>query len=560
MCIYSNGNKIGKTLIITMIFISVYSTTAQNCYVKLFNNSGFTISENIIEGRSCEIINMIPISHRDSFMIYVAGLYSMTRYISEGNSSSLNELEALASSESKYYILYVIVFNQEATIPMSIKVFTNLPNVAPFDCMNISNLALMDSQIEVNIGLPNSINEYLSTALENTISLFGELFNENCCIVVSDDIPAILRGRGFFAYPVKVQSISTFQSNESGIRQTGVTLNDKANLNIIIDEETFDIGSSYSSEVWVPEESFNIYITKNENICDTDEFGNIEDLFFNDVVNHKIWFHIYENQSPSESDSLYIKWDSSESDYFGLNYLRYYREGLPIELEQPGDNKIAEVDVDGFFKSLYNSNINKAGIRVAGYNEIYVFNDQPHDKKMAYQGVNNMIDYIGFYGTPFDENCMPTPFCFFYDLVWIDSVYTSKQITWQPWGIRHLYAAKYSPQDSIKIEGNKMDFTASTLHYPYRMLGCTDLSRDLKNEQISHYYIRPDINLPLAFNMYDFGNYLWGGASRLLGFSERSALYWANWNERKSDRGGDSPSDQKAIKWGYRTSGTILGN
>jgi len=64
--------------------------------------------------------------------------------------------------------------------------------------------------------------------------------------------------------------------------------------------------------------------------------------------------------------------------------------------------------------------------------------------------------------------------------------------------------------------------------------------------------------LNLAFNMFDFGNYLLGGAMRILGFSERSTLYWVNWNERKSDRGGDSLADQRAIKWGYKTSKGIF--
>ncbi len=51
-----------------------------------------------------------------------------------------------------------------------------------------------------------------------------------------------------------------------------------------------------------------------------------------------------------------------------------------------------------------------------------------------------------------------------------------------------------------------------------------------------------------------------GGATKILGFREQDALYWANWNERNTDSGGDSPADQRAIKWGHRTAGTILGN
>jgi hypothetical protein len=553
-----NVFKMNNLFIILLIFISIKPATAQNCFVEIYNNTGYTILENSIEGMSCEIRTMIPVSHRDSFMIFVAGLYYMTRYISEGNNLLLNELETLAANESKYYILYAVIFSKESSAPLRIKISTNLPHVAPFDCLNSSNHALMGNQIEVNTGLHNNPDEYLNHALENTISLFNEIYNENCCIVASDNIPVILRELGFLAYPIQVQSISTFQSGELKKRQAGVTLNDKANLNITLDEETFDIGSTYFSEEWEPEESFDIFITKNSNICETNDFKDIEDDYNDIGLEHKIWFHIYEQQNPYESDSLYINWGSSEIDFFGLNYLRYYREGLPLELEQPGENKIVEVDVDGYYKRLQNSYINKAGIRVAGYNEIYVFNDQPHDKRMSYIGeLKNFILYEDE-STPSDIPCMPAPLCIFYDILKIDSVYTSKEISWLPWGARHLYASIYSPQDEVNFEGNKLDFTASTLHLQYRILGCDGFSDALKKEEISHFYIRPDVDLMMAFNMFDFGNYFWGGAMRILGFSERSALYWANWNERKSDRGGDSPADQRAIKWGYKTSKGIF--
>ncbi len=111
-----------------------------------------------------------------------------------------------------------------------------------------------------------------------------------------------------------------------------------------------------------------------------------------------------------------------------------------------------------------------------------------------------------------DENCIPLAMGHFIGEVWLDSVYTSKEIKWLPWGARHLYAARYSAQDNTIIEGNKMDFTASTLHILYRtVLGCGFLSNQLEREFFSIFYIRPNINLHIAFNMYDFGNYLWGG-------------------------------------------------
>ncbi len=97
-----------------------------------------------------------------------------------------------------------------------------------------------------------------------------------------------------------------------------------------------------------------------------------------------------------------------------------------------------------------------------------------------------------------------------------------------------------------------MDFTFSTL-IPSLQLNnstCPNYEALLSGgNQITVYFINSDSNKKVAFNLYDFGNYLWGGAMNILGFSSLEARLWAHWNER--NLGGDAPGDQLAIQCGH---------
>lgn len=46
-------------------------------------------------------------------------------------------------------------------------------------------------------------------------------------------------------------------------------------------------------------------------------------------------------------------------------------------------------------------------------------------------------------------------------------------------------------------------------------------------------------SMSVAFNMHDFGNFIWGGAMKRLGFSREDTIYWANFNEFFTDTAAD---------------------
>lgn len=55
----------------------------------------------------------------------------------------------------------------------------------------------------------------------------------------------------------------------------------------------------------------------------------------------------------------------------------------------------------------------------------------------------------------------------------------------------------------------------------------------------------------IAFNLYVFGNYMWGGAMNILGFSKFWTKQYVCWHECVEHRHWDSEADQRAIDYGF---------
>ncbi len=100
----------------------------------------------------------------------------------------------------------------------------------------------------------------------------------------------------------------------------------------------------------------------------------------------------------------------------------------------------------------------------------------------------------------------------------------------------------------------KADFTYSLL---------SPIVADDKGISIKEDYIKKGIFLPDDFgyfrvegensiyNLYDAGNFTWGGWMKMNDYSLKTSLKAANWNSKLSGNGSDTKADQAAIKNGY---------
>ena len=108
------------------------------------------------------------------------------------------------------------------------------------------------------------------------------------------------------------------------------------------------------------------------------------------------------------------------------------------------------------------------------------------------------------------------------------------------------------------IENGKMDYTTYYLAQTYlrgtsSIMACPhQYDAMVSIEKLSTFYRFESMNI--AFNLFDFGNFIWGGAMRKLGFTKETALKWAN-AHNMATRGftQDAPADQRAISAGYDT-------
>ncbi|OIO74479.1 MAG: hypothetical protein AUJ85_05465 [Elusimicrobia bacterium CG1_02_37_114] len=101
----------------------------------------------------------------------------------------------------------------------------------------------------------------------------------------------------------------------------------------------------------------------------------------------------------------------------------------------------------------------------------------------------------------------------------------------------------------------------SDADFTYSFLG--EIVAEDKGISISEDYIKKGIYLPEDFgyfrfegektiyNLYDGGNFVWGGWMKMNSYSLTTTLKAADWNSRLTGNGHDTQEDQRAIKNGY---------
>jgi hypothetical protein len=145
--------------------------------------------------------------------------------------------------------------------------------------------------------------------------------------------------------------------------------------------------------------------------------------------------------------------------------------------------------------------------------------------------------------------CKDLPFFFNYNLATIKSFYADGGIEYRN-NFERFAKAKES------LENGKMDYTTYYLAQTYlrgtgSIMACPhQYDAMVSIEKLSTFYRFESMDI--AFNLFDFGNFIWGGAMRKLGFTKETALKWAN-AHNMATRGftQDAPADQRAISAGY---------
>ncbi len=371
-----------------------------------------------------------------------------------------------------------------------------------------------------------------------------------CCTLQQDqDLYDYFTTNGFCQIPITIvedvvptafQGGGTNSNVQASSVVTGVY--DYANLFIIIDGELVDLEQNYV-EVIQSVTGGEAYITTDLNFC---QEGQELSFFESELADEgTIWFHIYNGQ---HGQVLFFNWTdlAGEENTFGLEYLC----DAPFPADYTESNVVCSPS--GTF------NINSSGeylsvdplssLKISSLTDNYLFNHPDHDSGLACAWVDFKLN-----SPPNILQC-DFPFVRFHTDGIITDIYNNTTgLEWKVWGARHRYTYKNSNAGS----GGSgfyalLDFTFRVLITEYDP--CADFinyngeSNLLQQEEISHFYVNDE---NIAFNVYDFGNYLWGGAMRILGFSKEDAQWWANWNEEHHHNHPDSPFDQLAIGYGH---------
>lgn len=544
-----------RTIIYILILFINNCLCFSQAYENLNESSGIDTSGTQLNLKliAANLKSAFPSAFQSEFKVYSVGFYLHNEDFKGGTTNIFQNYQEYVQNESPYYLFIGRQYNEKQVIK-KYWIDLRLPVSDPFDCIGESVRVLISNLIEVEI-IKSSTHEYVineRVAMEKMREIVLSILNNDCLIISNNLIPDILRSDGFRAIPIFIPPPG-IESNDKNDRNAMSLVEDYANIEFIIEGETIDLYSDFTEIM--NEISGKCFVTKNSSITNSNIIADIKDEFNSEGDN--IWFHIYKAETQNEQDSLFIKWKTTsigDDNLFGLGYLFDLKSENYFYNSKGEDNSWYIVDMDGDInKSVYSPEMK---ITIKNFNTNTIIrslkvNDPVVDKGYA----NEWVKFRQFPPEPSCPSCTVDcegePFLYSITNSMIDGYYASiPGLTFKPFFVRHFFAYKNSSGEQ------DMDFTYDTLLDPF-FLSCGEealrlgVPQDGGPSQISHFYLHYEASNDIVYNVFDFGNYLWGGAMEILGFSVSEARYFANYNSKNTGFGEDTPADQRAITNGY---------
>jgi hypothetical protein len=588
-------------IICAMSFIPVILSGQGNCYISLQDASGVTptaVQLSELEQAACRLIDSLPAAYQDSFKVFSGGFYLHQEHAGGGFPEAFQRLIDAAAAQSTYYLLFGKQ-TDKGGVYTKFWVSINLPKAGDFACLTEAKLQelrfYLENVVATNYQSHNNLYHFYHESEIAAISFLSEAVKRLavCCQIGTSncslsrclskvEIKEMLQRKGFRKIPIEIlvpaatkPSNAAHRSNILGI------LVDSAGLQIKVKGEEVDLGDDFLAISNRSGQNFKCFLTKDENICPGNYFARAESDFMTpSQAIGAIWFHIFDD----EIDYLYIKWieyGKQKSDIFGLEHI-FYQEGyFPYNGNQQNptqEDRIINIDNNGLIvnvvphKDLSSpatiGTVNRIPKIKTHTNEVVSLNDAKVDDELIWNyytelvlspdaDVTDIQEKIIFERVGFSPDCHkgPNPTCrlycnnypFFYNYsqVTINQFYADGGIVGMGWWASRYFAKSESPNCG------KMDYWCRYLSGAYKFassanpLPCPHQYFLMELETISPYYRFS--SMKTAYNLKDFGNFIWGGAMKKLGFSKEDALFWADWNEAFTD----SEADKRAISAGY---------
>jgi|GEM_PF-1259040 len=587
--------------IVCTLFL-VHNSLAQ-CYVRLDDASGFNTDAyqadlQAAAAKLCAIFDTTGFAGQ--FKVYDFGFYlhqeNTTGGYPEPFAQKIQEVQAL----SPYYLLFGKQTDKSG-VYTRFWVDLVLPDSAVFSCLtdfdriNLSfycenNLILLSnknsaspqfyykSEIELIDSLQSGFKKLIDCCYSKRSLIVEDCFPTTC--YSKDEIKNILEKKGFRKLAIEVLGplSAFFQISESKSNNI-FSIVDSAMLQIKLNGEMVNLREDFQTISTFSDFNFKCFITKNENICPGSYFSQVNNDFSNQgIYSTKIWFHIFEDE---DEDFLYIKWVNYEApqvDPWGFGFLFHFQDNLFVEPKLPeetDDNRIVNLNSNGFILSISppkdygiqngflpvkiitanneqiftNDGLFDDGLIWNYFNEIYVKPISSITDPREIETISENGWYINCHNTP-PINCRlycdNYPFFFNYSSGVINNLYSDAGIVFMSDLIkRTAFVGIHS-----KFCG-KMDYWCHYFSGAYKLpnsadpLPCPHQYYLMKKEILSPFFRFG--NMKIAYNMKDFGNFVWGGAMKRLGFTKEQALAAAQANEDYTD----SKADQRAIGSGF---------
>ncbi|MBN8684750.1 MAG: hypothetical protein J0L99_19015 [Chitinophagales bacterium] len=315
---------------LTVLIALQYGLNAQNCYIRLSDDSGVAPSQEqltALENAACRLRDSLPLAFRDSFKVFDFGFYLHNENMIGGYPEVFQQAIAQAGAQSKYYLLFGKQTDKTG-VYTKFWVALKMPTTAQFSCMTALQREVFNKRVEAKTKSRYEEEQYLYYSyhkaeiegIEELIQIINEI--KDCCIVADrNGLAEWATGcigcnedlaRDFF----KLENFENFQLNISSAQFADIRserIRDYSFHKVNYNGGSTHIGQIIESEIekmnhWF---SMNLLITSYESLC-------IDSIINQDQFSYAEDFHCWINfptGSGNKSIDIKVTWNKKSNSW-----------------------------------------------------------------------------------------------------------------------------------------------------------------------------------------------------------------------------------------------------